>query len=293
MGKRKMTPDGQIRGGVRDDAHLRGSFNALAVETFGIDFETWHNKGYWGERYTPYVITHGETVIANASASVMPFTVCGQERRYIQLGTVMTSEKYRHQGLSRRLIAHILDSASAQGVFLFANAQVLDFYPKFGFRKVQEYSHHARVIGGENDAQRVDLNDVTALAAFEQAVLRSVPQSKIWHEDALGLTMFYLLSGMEDCVYHLPDMDAYVIAQRQEETLVLHQVFCAQAADIRAIARRFGKEICRVEAGFTPLDTTGFEASVIDDEDTTLFLYGDSFPNFAQEELRIPTLAHT
>ena len=40
----------QICKNVKEDAALRHSFNALAGETFGLDFEPWYQYGYWGER---------------------------------------------------------------------------------------------------------------------------------------------------------------------------------------------------------------------------------------------------
>ncbi len=55
-----------------------------------------------------YVLAEGDTVLANASVNVMDFLWCGQSRRYIQIGTVMTEETHRDRGLSRRLITAIL-----------------------------------------------------------------------------------------------------------------------------------------------------------------------------------------
>ena len=37
----------------RDNPGLRASFNALAGEIFGLDFEDWYQNGYWGDSYNP------------------------------------------------------------------------------------------------------------------------------------------------------------------------------------------------------------------------------------------------
>ncbi len=40
----------------RHDAALRRSFNALAEQAFGLNFENWYNLGYWGDDYCPYSV---------------------------------------------------------------------------------------------------------------------------------------------------------------------------------------------------------------------------------------------
>ena len=37
----------------RENEELRHSFQALAMEIFGIDFESWYQHGFWTERYNP------------------------------------------------------------------------------------------------------------------------------------------------------------------------------------------------------------------------------------------------
>ncbi|CAI9397045.1 hypothetical protein BACSP_04438 [Bacillus sp. T2.9-1] len=48
---------------------LRGSFNELATNTFGISFEDWYEKGFWTEKYSPFSIVQNEKIIANVSAN--------------------------------------------------------------------------------------------------------------------------------------------------------------------------------------------------------------------------------
>lgn len=37
----------------KDNEYLRNSFNQLASNTFGIEFESWYQHGYWTEKYQP------------------------------------------------------------------------------------------------------------------------------------------------------------------------------------------------------------------------------------------------
>lgn len=113
---------------------IREGLNQLAGQTFGIRLED------WGEDYRPYILFDGERPAANVSVNRMDFRLHGQVRRYIQLGTIMTHPDYRGRGLSRWLVERVLREwgGRCDALYLFANDSVLDFYPRFGFRKEEE-----------------------------------------------------------------------------------------------------------------------------------------------------------
>ncbi|MDE7285724.1 MAG: GNAT family N-acetyltransferase, partial [Lachnospiraceae bacterium] len=92
----------------RNQNELRCSFNQLACKTFdGLDFEEWYQNGYWSERYDPHSIVIDGKVVANVSVNFMDFLWKGQRKRFIQLGTVMTQEGFRNQGLIRQIMNEI------------------------------------------------------------------------------------------------------------------------------------------------------------------------------------------
>ena len=93
---------------IRDNAARRESFMALAERVFGLSFREWYAGGWWSERYRPYVLAHGDRVLACIAVNVMDTAWRGKDRRYIQLGTVMTDPACRGQGLSRRLMEAVL-----------------------------------------------------------------------------------------------------------------------------------------------------------------------------------------
>ncbi|WP_423408760.1 GNAT family N-acetyltransferase [Heyndrickxia sp. MSNUG] len=124
----------------RDNDLLRNSFIDLAHEIFGINFSSWHELGYWGNRYIPYSYADGDKIVANVSVNKLDFIIEGASCRALQIGTVMTHPDYRSKGLSAILMNHILEEYKDQYdfMYLFANDSVLDFYPKFGFERVEE-----------------------------------------------------------------------------------------------------------------------------------------------------------
>ena len=101
-------PEARLVKNVRENDALRSSFDALAQRVFGISFEDWYLRGYWGEADRPYVLAEGETVLAGAAANLMDLRWDGEVHRCIQIGTVMTAPEARGRGLSRRLLEELL-----------------------------------------------------------------------------------------------------------------------------------------------------------------------------------------
>ncbi|WP_170169217.1 hypothetical protein [Mesobacillus subterraneus] len=62
----------------RDNESLRNSFMQLAANVFGVDFTSWHAKGYWGEHYTPFSYEEGGNIIANVSVNELDLVMEGK-----------------------------------------------------------------------------------------------------------------------------------------------------------------------------------------------------------------------
>lgn len=117
----------------------RKSFNELALKTFCLDFDEWFEKGFLDDKYINYSFLREDKIVANVSINKFNIIYKGKVNKAIQLGTVMTDEEYRNKGLIRKLMDIILKEYEAYDlIYLFANKNVLDFYPKFGFKKVVE-----------------------------------------------------------------------------------------------------------------------------------------------------------
>lgn len=283
-----------IQKNCRDNAILRKSFNALAQKTFGLNFEEWYQNGYWGENYIPYSITDGKSILSNVSVNPMTFDDHGIKRHYIQLGTVMTEEAHRHQGLCRLLMEEIFrDFSDTDGIYLFANDSVLDFYPKFGFRKAKEYQYTKSVNNAdEASAIPVPMTTKAERMILEQAIQNSVSCSAFEMKSNVGLIMFYITCFMRDCVYYIPSQNAYAIGEIEEAVLTLHCILSAKPVHLDEIIRAFGRNIRTVVLGFTPIDKEGYTKSELQEEDTTLFVKGAAFDSFEQEEKMFPLLSH-
>jgi len=279
----------------RDDGVLRKSFNKLAEKTFGLHFEDWYQNGYWGEKYNPYSIVIDGEVAANVSVNRTDFLLNNSRKHLIQLGTVMTEEKYRNQGLIRRIMEEIHREyeSKVDGIYLFANDSVLDFYPKFGFRREDEVLHTKSVsTEGERSMEKFPMKDKKDWDRLEGMIKRSRPGSAFALVDNSELPMFYLTRFMQENVYYEREMDVYAVAEIEREKLLLYDVFSEKAVNLHEVIAAFGREIKKAGLGFTPADRSGFAAGKVQEEDTTLFIKGKGLENFPSWEVRIPLLAH-
>lgn len=296
----------------RDTALLRHSFNELAGEVFGLDFEDWYQNGYWGENYIPYSIVKDGKVIANVSVNTIDFILNGSRKHLIQLGTVMTKESCRNRGYIRLLMQEIEKDYydKADGIFLFANDEVLDFYPKFGFSQAAEYEYGRQF--SDRKPSDGDLSGRQLLASeepqnamvqilmrekkdwdrLEEAVKRSVPCGAFEMTDNSGLILFHVTKFMQENVYYHEKTNAYVVAERNRESLLIHNIFSEKKPNLNEIIKAFGAGIKKISLGFTPDDEAGYSVSERKEEDTTLFVQGEIFRDFEQNRLMFPTLSH-
>lgn len=279
---------------VCNQENLRNGFFILAKKVFDLDFEPWYQNGFWTEKYCPYTFFDGEKAIANVSVNQCDFMVNGVLKHYIQLGTVMTDPSYRKLGLSRKLMEEIEKDFEGKidGFFLFANDSVLDFYPRFGFKKKKEYHFEKEVtLQGNSKLQQVPMHTKDDFQKMQGIILKSAVNGPFMFRNNSELDMFYLSQFMNENIFYLPEQNAYVIAEIEEDTAVIWDIFSEEKADLSKIIEGFGKEIKKVILLFTPDDSEGFERVEHHEDDTTLFIRGEIEQDWKEEGM-FPPLCH-
>lgn len=283
----------ELKKGYQSDEVLRASFNELAEETFCLDFENWYRSGYWGRKYIPYSIVSDGRVVSNISVNHIDCLLDGKERHYIQLGTVMTKKAFRHRGFSRRLMETILaDYASCDGFFLYANDSVLDFYPKFGFRRRKEYRFRlALPNGGAGGAVNVPMQTPSDWQRFlaEKNKRRECGVLQMQTDDLL---MFYLTQFMRDNVFYIPADDAYAVARVCEDTLILYGVYSSGTVGMKRICEAFGPQIRSVSFAFPPEESAEFSRAEWKEGGTTFFVQGTRLERDMETIGSFPELVH-
>lgn len=283
-----------IEKNYRDNESLRNSFNELAGKVFGgLNFEDWYRNGFWNDNYIPYSIVIDGKVVSNISVNACNMNYDGRIVKLIQIGTVMTDPDYRGRGYARMLMEKIIEDYEnkVDGIYLFANDSVVDFYPKFGFRKSREYQFSKAVkIDTERTAQLVPMAEKSDWDNMVQILNKTEQNAKMYMVSNSGLYMFYLSQFMQENTFYIEDCDSYAIAEIEDDTLILHAVVGSGAID--RVISAFGKEIKKVILAFTPNDSTGYDKSEVIEEDTHLFVRGKFFDDTNDDEFMFQAITH-
>ncbi len=280
---------------MRNDAR-RKSFNELANKIFRLSFEKWYQDGYWKETNMPYTIFDDHKAVANVSANRMELIWHEQRRNYIQLGTVMTDVSYRNQGLSRLLMDEIMKDweNNCDGIFLFANKSVLDYYPRFGFEKEKQYQYSVMISKTTGSRKKMNMESLQDREMLEKYYIKSNPFSKLKVINNFSLLMFYCSSFMKDSVYYIPQYDAVVIAEQEGNVLRCFEVYCDAGKNLNDIVGSAALEgTNEVIFGFTPKDSINYEVKPVEGSDSTLFVLKSKENIYEGQKLIFPELFHT
>ncbi len=278
---------------------LRHELNALAGKTFGLDFESWVTEGYFEGDYIPYSFEEGGKIISNVSANRMCFVQNGVKKNYIQIGTVMTDEAYRKRGLAKKLMEHVMERYRDQcdGIYLFANLDALDFYRRLGFAEGREYSYtlkpefcHPKLL---EDVFLPVGQDEGMKRKYMEMVRHSAVNSSMEQVNKFGLQMFYT-AGMDD-VYYARDLDCFLVARMEGDTLLLQSIVCREAVSLKDILTRIDREYRNCRLGFAPgkEDAALCRAELYDGgEDYRFFYLGSELESIEKQKLFFPEFSH-
>lgn len=284
--------------GYQQEDKKRHAFDSLAIKTFDLSFEAWYQSGYWREKYIPYTLFDGEQAVANISVNIMDFNILGNEQRAIQIGTVMTDEAYRKQGLSRMLIEKVFEDWKADNhfVYLFANATVWTFYPKFGFRPVKQYQYYRTPIPAPSTHFiKLNMDEKVNREKLYDYAQNSIPLGKISMQGNSDLVMFYCITVYKDNVFYLPELDVIAIAEVNERQMHLLDVFSKKQADLDEVISAVCDETIEVVMlGFSPNDCSSYARFLVDEEakDEMLFVETGKTIIFDENQLMFPLLSH-
>lgn len=290
---------------VRDNEILRNSFNQLTRKVFGFDFEKWYDAGHWGEWYLPHAMVDGEVVVSNVSVNLMKFDVCGVQKNYLQLGTVMTDKEYRGRGLNRDIMERILEEYQdkVDGIYLFGGDSVLDYYPKFGFTSSKEYEYYMQCNDEEHVLpyilEKVNINQAGQCEQIYSIITRDSQNAECLNQndgfymsENLGLYQFWMLNGYGKKIYYLPECDAYIIADVKEQILNIYQILGKNRVDLKRLAKTFGENVKEIVLGYTPAYKEQFSIREYKKRDCTLFILDNELQCVENNKMRFPILSH-
>ncbi|CBH28390.1 GNAT family N-acetyltransferase [Listeria seeligeri] len=274
----------QLISDYKDNELYRKTFNDLAESIFDINFEEWYKQGFWNDKYVCYSYLDKNKVIANVSINKMDLIYQGNDYRALQIGTVMTHPDYRNQGLAQELINHVISKYEQDYDFfyLFANDTVLDFYPKFGFERVEESSFtvDATSLKKRNyKIKKLNPDDELDFQLISRIVSNRVPLSSILDvKNSEDLLMFYLLIALRDAIYYIEELDAIVLYEQEEEDLYVLDIISTKKLDIvEVLGFLANKKIETIHVSFTPEKNKYIDAAYIIETEDMLFMRPNLF----------------
>lgn len=287
----------QLTKSIKENQELFASFNQLAEETFEISFKKWKTLNYWQASYIPYALVNQGEVIANASITKGELVVNEKRLQVIQIGTVMTKKAYRSQGLSKQLLEKIIADYYDQVdmIYLFANETVLDFYPKFGFKRVDEVSvviPTKQLIEKESGIVKCQFESVKEKLE-KQARSRNNDYLDTYMVDNYSLTMFYFSTVFSEMIYYLAALDCFVTYEIDGNELHLFDILSTKKISMKEVlcylpVKEVGNIICHFHVKEESDLMMTIQREPLDDD--ALFVLGKRAEEL--EEIKCPLFSH-
>ena len=281
------------------DEKSRQMLNELTRKTFGFDFNWWVNGGYFEGDYIPYSFVEDCKIISNVSANMMRFKQNGKVKNYIQIGTVMTDESHRKQGLAAKLMKHVAEKYEKDfdGIYLFGDLSALEFYQKCGFKILNQYRYTVIEDYCIRDTWKEGFKAAKDLGSdirkkYLDLVRNSAPHSSFEQINKYGLQMFYT-AGFDN-VYYAGDIDCFIVLD-EDDGVVLQSVLCREKTSLSDVLQRIDLNGQKCRLGFTPFneDKDKCVAEKYDGaDDYRLFYRGSDLESVERDGLYFPDLSH-
>ncbi|EAE9390156.1 GNAT family N-acetyltransferase [Listeria monocytogenes] len=263
----------------KDNKMYRDSFNKLAESTFDINFEEWFRSGFWNDKYVCYSYIDNNEVISNVSINKMNLIYQGENYSALQIGTVMTHPNYRGQGLAKNLLNHVIAKYEDQYdfLYLFANDTVLDFYPKFGFERIEESSFTVDACNLKKKAsklKKLNPDNKTDFQLISRIVSERAPLSNILDvKESEDLLMFYVLIALKNELYYLEELDVIVLMEQEGTDLYVLDILSTKKLDVVEVLSYLStKKIETIHLLFTPEKSKYIDAAYIIETKDMLFV---------------------
>ncbi len=284
---------------IGEDPELREMFYDFINVIFpGLDFKRWHELGFWTSDYVPHAILENGRIVSNIGVSRQKVLIHGEERIGIQIGAVGTTPDYRGKGLSRILMEHVLEKYGeiADLFFLYADEDVLDFYPKFGFRRCDGtiFEAESNLPIPAYSARKLSLDKPSDLELMRDMIDRRLDLTRLFGARDYGhITFWHLINVFPDRVHYVEEDDAILISSEKDGVVNVWEVIHTNPVDLLSVLPKAiaSDRITRIRYHLPP-DQLGFNFDrMLPDSDMPLFVRG-KFP-MDDVDFKFPLTAHT
>ena len=255
----------------------------------------WRDRGGWTENYEVFALVDGDRIVSTVGRTRMRLVIHGETQTGYQLGAVATLAQYRRRGFARQLLDWVVEGVDEPGqpIILFANRSVIDFYPRFGFRRIPQlrFTAPVSIMPAGTRARRCDPASAADRSILADLCARARPTgSPLTARDYFPVLLWHL-SCRPLVALWLPAFDAAVVAVADGDRLVVHDLIASQPFDLHLVLPALvAHPVTELEFCFNPGDWCAANRSELDDTDEPLFARGAT-P--IAGPVRCPDTAHT
>lgn len=241
-----------------DSAAAHDLFHNFVPLTFRrVDFRLWQSRGGWDDSYEVFLLREGGEIVASTGCTRLQLCVAGQERAGWQLGAVAVHPQRRGQGHARILLQQVLERVDAEQapVLLFANDNVLDFYPRFGFRPLAQ-RRYAAAVDWQPATAAPEPCDVSQ--PDDRVRLQALCENALLNDALFGVRRYYRVLLWHLCyrplrACWLDDGNALAVVEESEGVLYLRDLLARRPFDLAAALPTLARAaVTRLEFGFRP-----------------------------------------
>ncbi len=203
----------------------------------GAKFLEWWEKGFWKNDYKPFSILESGKIISNVTAALMDVIVNGQSYKAVQIGAVGTIPEYRNQGLSRILMEYVLKEYEDKiDLFLlFANESVMEYYPKFGFRKLKEkiFLLDSHIPEAKFSARKLNLQIPKDYRILLDLINQRNDITRIFGAENYGsITMWHIFNSYKNNLFYLREEDTIIIKTEKRNEMFIREIIFREPFEV-------------------------------------------------------------
>ena len=281
-----------------NDVNLIKEYHNFISKIFpSISFKEWYKKGFWTKKYVPFSLIKNDEIISNVSVAYMNVFVNGQKRIAAQIGAVGTLPENRHQGLSRYLMNYVIEKLKneVQFFFLFANETVMNFYPKFGFRNINEniFTSEIKIPKTHFSAKKLNLSNKTDYSLLQDLIKKRKVITKYFGAEKYDyITMWHILNTYYNDLYYLEEEGIIFIKTEKDGDLNIWEVIYDKKFNMQQALNKIisSDKIQRINYYFPP-DQLEYKYDQVIVEQSGLFVRGETFKDNVL--IKFPETAHT
>ncbi len=262
-----------IDNALKDDSTRKRYFQ-LAKQVFRLEFEKWYQSDYWDNRFIPYIIMHEDIVVSSVAVCINDICWKDQQKRYVQISTVMTLPEYRNQGLSRYLMETVLSEweDKCEAIYLLSNDSVVNFYPKFGFESFKEFQFSKSITHSNGIYRKLNVEDPDDWRLIIEKYKIGNPFSALVVENTSQFVFHCMYSFSKD-IYYLGEYDAVAIVQFENDRLFCYDVFTNRSFQLNDMLQSMANANTKVAyLGFTPKSEEDYIIEESQEQNTHLFV---------------------